>query len=108
MLKEEDFMYENFKKPFILVTFGFSNFLITLHGKDGVIYADSTFSTKIPRKDKLSKETFVEIFDKALESAVENDILNVNVYISGESHNEKFIPEELEKKKIEATFLTNI
>ena len=101
-------MYEDLKAPFILVKFGFSNFLIILQGKDGVIYADNTFSTKILRKDKLSKEIFVEMFDKALESALENNILNVNVYISGESHNEIFIPEELEKKKIKATFLINI
>lgn len=93
-------MYDNYKKPFILVTFGFSNFSILLCGKGGVIYGDNSFSTTIPRKDKLSSETFKLIFDKALEVADESLISNLHVYISGKSHNENLIFDELKKKKI--------
>lgn len=93
-------MYEDFKKPFILVKFGFSNFFVTLHGNEGIIYGDSTFSIKILKKDKLSKETFISIFDKVLDVALQNEISRLNVYISGSSHNEKVIFEELEKMNI--------
>ena len=93
-------MYENFKKPFILVKFGFSNFLVTLHGSRDVIYGDSTFSTKILKKDKLSKETFISIFDKVLDVALQNEISSLNVYISGNSHNKEAVFEELKKMNI--------
>lgn len=104
-------MYDKCKKPFVLINFGFSNFLVLLCGKAGVIYADNTFSTTISKKDKLSPDTFKLIFDRVLDVANDNKIEALNVYVSGTSHNEHLIYNELKKKNIEIlsinTNLTN-